>query len=110
MLSRIIIRLAIAVVIFNIAFSSACVKRKDTRVTRDLRNRSIEQVFDAHRASLLSTPGVVGAGIAKLNDKPCIMVMVRERDPDLENHIPKQLDGYDVIIEVTGDFKPLDSD
>lgn len=79
-------------------------------MSRDLRNKSIEQVFDLHRDSLLSTPGVVGAGIAKLDGKPCIMVMVREKNPDLENHIPKQLDGYDVIIEVTGDFKPLERD
>jgi hypothetical protein len=74
-----------------------------------MRNRSVEQVFDSHRDNILSTPGVVGAGIAKLNGKPCIMVMVKEMTSDLENHIPKELDGYSVIIEITGDFKALDS-
>jgi len=73
-----------------------------------MRGRSVEQVFDSHRDTLLSIPGVVGAGIARLDDRPVIVVMVKERTPELEAQIPKELDGYSVFIEITGDFKALE--
>jgi len=75
-----------------------------------MQTKSIEQVFNAHLDALLSTPGVVGAGIAKLDSKPCIVVMVHQTTPDLENHVPKELEGYAVIIEMVGEFKIQDRD
>lgn len=83
------------------------VKRKEKRVS-SAKNISVEQAFDAHRDSLLSIPGVVGAGIARLDQKPCIMVMVQTHTPEIERLVPKELDGYPVVIEITGDFKALD--
>jgi hypothetical protein len=89
---------------------SACVHRKPERKSPDMQTKSIEQVFNAHLDALLSTPGVVGAGIAKLDSKPCIVVMVHQTTPDLENHVPKELEGYAVIIEMVGEFKIQDRD
>jgi len=74
-----------------------------------MRGRSVEQVFDTHRDKLLSIPGVVGAGIAKLDDRPAVMVMVKRLTPELENQIPGELDGYPVVVEIVGDFKALDN-
>lgn len=73
-----------------------------------MRGRSVEQVFDSHRDTLLSIPGVVGVGIAKLDDRPVIMVMVKERTPELEAQIPREFDGYSVVIEIADDFKTPD--
>jgi hypothetical protein len=99
--------LTAVIVIIIIGALLACVKRKDTNTLNE-RNRSVEQVFDIHRDSLLSIPGVVGAGIAKLDDKPCIMIMVRQKGQYAEGQLPKELDGYKVIIHETGDLKALD--
>ncbi len=99
--------LTLALIVLTVV-SIGCVRRKDARVVREMRSRSIEQVFDSNRDSLLSIPGVVGAGIAKLDEKPCIMVMVRTRSDSLSSRIPKEIDGYRVVIEETGEFRALD--
>jgi dTDP-4-dehydrorhamnose 3,5-epimerase-like enzyme len=88
--------------------SPGCVKRRDTQRAGEMRGRSVEQVFDSHRDTLLSIPGVVGAGIARLDDRPVIVVMVKERTPELEARIPREFDGYSVVIEIADDFKTLD--
>jgi hypothetical protein len=98
---------AVIVIVFLVGML-ACVKKKDTRALNE-RNRSVEQVFDIHRDSLLSIPGVVGAGIARLDDKPCIIIMVKLKAQYAEGQIPKELDGYKVIVRETGEFKALDS-
>jgi hypothetical protein len=82
-----------------------CVKRKDTSMINE-RSRSVEQVFDSHRDSLLSIPGVVGAGIAMLENKPCIMVMVQRKADIVPGQIPQELDGYNVVVEETSRLAP----
>jgi hypothetical protein len=99
--------LTAALVIVFIAGMMACVRKKDT-VTINAGNRSVEQVFDTHRDSLLSIPGVVGAGIAKSDGKPCIVIMVKEKAQYTEGQIPKELDGYKVIVQETGELRALD--
>jgi hypothetical protein len=74
---------------------------------KEMRSRSIEQVFDAHRDTLLSIVGVIGAGIAKSDNKPCIVVMVEDSTDEILKQIPKELDGYKVIVEKTGEFRTL---
>jgi hypothetical protein len=101
---------ALTLIALSTLLISACVHRKPERRAPDMQTKSVEQVFNAHLDALLSTPGVVGAGIAKLDSKPCIVVMVHETTPDLENHVPKELEGYAVIIEMVGDFKLQDRD
>ena len=88
----------ILAVIISIWVLAGCVKKRDGQREVEMRGRSIEQVFDSHRDSLLSIPGVVGAGIAQLDDRPSIMVMVKVKTADLEKQIPKELDSYSVII------------
>jgi hypothetical protein len=99
--------LTAVIVIAIVGAMLACVKRKDTGTLNE-RNRSVEQVFDVHRDSLLSIPGVVGAGIAKLDDKPCIMIMVKQKGQYAEGQLPKELDGYKVIVQETGELKAPD--
>ncbi len=95
------------VILVSIGVLLTCVRKKDTGMLNE-RNRSVEQVFDTHRDSLLSIPGVVGAGIARLDGKPCIMVMVKQKSEVAPGQIPKELDGYKVVIDETGEFKALD--
>lgn len=68
---------------------------------------SIEEVHRAHTDTLMAIPGVVGTAIGRCDGAPCIKVYVVERTPELERRIPRQLDGYAVEIEVTGEFRAL---
>jgi hypothetical protein len=38
---------------------------------------------------------------------PCLKVMLVARDPKLEQAIPRELEGYRVITEITGEIRPL---
>ena len=100
-------RLVIFALMTSILGSAGCVKRKDPGIMKEMRSRSIEQVFDAHRDTLLSIVGVIGAGIAKSDNKPCIVVMVEDSTDEILKQIPKELDGYKVIVEKTGEFRTL---
>lgn len=64
-------------------------------------------VKERHEPDLLAVPGVVGVGIGNCNKKPCIKVFVDIRTPELERRIPKQLDGFEVSVEVTGSIQLL---
>src|SRR5688572_8131613 len=71
--------------------------------------RNINEVLAAHEKELMQVPGVVGVFVGLAPDKKteCIKVMLKAPDPAAEKKIPKQLDGYSVITEVTGEIRPL---
>jgi hypothetical protein len=59
-----------------------------------------------HGSALMRTPGVVGVGIGQCSERPCIKVFVVEKTPGLVASVPTTLEGYEVVIEATGDFRP----
>jgi hypothetical protein len=71
--------------------------------------RDINAVLAAHDRELLAIPGVAGVYVGVLEDKktPCLKVMLARRTPQADREIPKQLEGYPVIVEVTGEIRPL---
>ena len=73
--------------------------------------RDINAVLAAHDRELLAIPGVVGVYVGVLNDgrTPCLKVMLAENNHETERKIPQMLDGYPVVIEVTGEIRPLDN-
>jgi hypothetical protein len=88
---------------------SGCIKHRDRERLREMRGRSVEQAFDSHRDRFLSIPGVIGAGIVRFDERPCIVVMVRYRTPDIETLVPPELDGYPVVTEIVEDGAAMDS-
>jgi hypothetical protein len=52
---------------------------------------------------------VVGVYVGLLddNDTPCLKVMLIKDDPQLTRSIPRAIEGYRVVVEVTGEIKPL---
>ena len=73
--------------------------------------KSIVEVFNEHRDQLMSIPGVSGVGIGDCRGTPCIKVFVVKTTPSITQHIPARLDGYEVTIEETGEFRaprPID--
>jgi hypothetical protein len=70
--------------------------------------RDINEVLRAHDKALLATPGVVGVYVAVLEDgkTPCLKVMLAQKSAEAEGAIPKTLEGYPVVLEVTGEIRP----
>lgn len=68
---------------------------------------TIEQVKEQYESDLLSINGVVGVGIGKCEDQPCIKVYLENESPNLKKQIPKQLDGFKVDTQVTGAIQAL---
>ena len=67
--------------------------------------KSIAQVLDEHVDQLMSVPGVSGVGIGDCHGTPCIKVFVVRATPSVTRQIPARLEGYEVAIEETGEFK-----
>jgi len=72
--------------------------------------KSIEDVQKEHTDQLLSLRGVVGTAIGECDGKPCIKVLVIKRTEDLMRRIPPALDGFPVVMEETGEIRPLRPD
>ena len=72
-------------------------------------SNDIESVRSKYEAEIMAIPGVTGIGIGE-GDRPSsrvIKVYVERKNSDLEKRIPKQLEGYPVKTEATGEFKAL---
>jgi hypothetical protein len=69
----------------------------------------IDDVLRAHDKALLAIRGVVGVYVGLLDDgkTPCLKVMVAQKSAGTGRAIPKTLEGYPVVIEVTGEIRPL---
>ena len=72
--------------------------------------RDINDVLRAHDKELLAIPGVIGVYVAVLEDgkTPCLKVMLAQKSPETERAIPRRLEGYPVVVEVTGEIRPLE--
>jgi hypothetical protein len=71
--------------------------------------RDIDAVLRSHDKELLAIPGVVGVYVGLLADQktPCLKVMVVKKTKDLEQTIPKSLEGYPVELDETGVIRPM---
>ena len=71
--------------------------------------RDINAVLRDHDRELLAVPGVVGVYVALLDDgkTPCLKIMLARKSSETEHSLPRSIEGYPVITEVTGEIKPL---
>ena len=71
--------------------------------------RDINAVLADHDKELMAISGVVGVYVGLLSDRktPCLKVMLARKDPSLDRRIPRELEGYPVVTEVTGKIRPL---
>lgn len=73
--------------------------------------RDINAVLADHDDHLLAIPGVVGVYVGLLPDEktPCLKVMLARKDSNVERSIPRNIEGYPVVTEVSGEIKPLNN-
>ncbi len=68
---------------------------------------TIEDVMMRHETRLMGIADVVGVAIGEKNRKPCLVVYVAKMSPELVEAIPKQIEGFLVYIEESGEFVAL---
>src|SRR5881398_2266145 len=71
--------------------------------------RDINAVLAAHDKQLLAIPDVVGVSVGVLEDgrTACLKVMLARKNPETERKIPNLLEGYPVVVELTGEIRPM---
>ncbi len=71
--------------------------------------RDINVVLAAHDKGLLAILGVVGVYVGTLEDRrtPCLRVMLARKTAE-SRKVPQSIEGYPVVIEVTGEIRALD--
>lgn len=71
--------------------------------------RDINAVLASHDKELLSIPGVTGVYVGVLGDgkTPCLKVMLSKRTQAADRSLPRELEGYPVTTEVTGEIRPF---
>ena len=79
----------------------------DRQGERTVPARPIEEVLSEHTDELMSIPGVVGTAQGLLDDKPCIIVFVIRKTPELDQKVPDVLEGHPVVVEETGVIRAL---
>jgi len=68
---------------------------------------SITDALAKYTPHLMSIPGVVGTAEGREGGRPCVVVYVKQGDVKIEGAIPRELDGYPVRIEESGEIGPL---
>ena len=71
--------------------------------------RDINAVLAAHDRQLLELPAVVGVYVGVLADgkTPCLKVMLARPIPETERNLPREIEGYPVVAEISGEIRPL---
>ena len=69
--------------------------------------RPIAEVLAARTPELMALPGVVGTAEGRRRDTPVIVVMIERRTPELTARLPAALEGWAVVVEVTGSFRAM---
>lgn len=70
---------------------------------------TVAQVLGRHTERLMALPGVIGTAESRCSGRPCILVLVMRRTPQLVRLIPAELEGIPVEIRETGPIRALDS-
>ena len=65
----------------------------------------IEEVLKKYADNLMSISGLIGIGQGLCDGEPCIKVFLIKKTRELEKKIPRELEGYKVQIEETGEVR-----
>lgn len=83
--------------------SAGLVGGRDRLLTGYRDSMGIDDVLARHRESLVAVPGVVGVGVTERGGQPAVLVMLSRVTPE-SKALPEEIDGYPVLIEVTGEI------
>jgi len=70
-------------------------------------SKTIAEALKLHTERLMSLPGVAGVAQGLCDERPCIKVYVLKKTPELDKKIPRTLEGYELVVEETGEIRAL---
>ena len=70
--------------------------------------KTIEQVLKERTDLWMGIPGVEGTAVGLFEDVPCIRIFSSVHPDQLRSQIPSTVDGYPVVIEVSGKFEAVE--
>jgi len=106
------IRATVSVSLVVLAVSSIVVCHQNMAQSTSPRpNRDINVVLAAHDKELLAIADVVGVYAGTMQDSETLFlrVMLARKNPESVRKIPRMIDGYPVVIQVTGAIRAFDS-
>jgi len=100
-------RFGACVVFVSLTLFFAC-RQNMAQSSSSSSKRDINAVLAAHDKELLAIPGVVGVYVGTLEDRrtPCLRVMLARKTAE-SRKVPQSIEGYPIIMEVTGEIRPL---
>ncbi|MEO2054424.1 MAG: hypothetical protein ABGX83_03845 [Nitrospira sp.] len=75
---------------------------------KQMHKKIIEAVLKGETEKWMALPGVVGTDQGECQGKPCIKVFVVRKTSELLKQIPSKIEGYEVVIQETGEFRALE--
>ena len=98
------LRIPCLLFILVIVVSAAPMSDQDSVPRRD-----INAVLRDHDEELLAIPNVVGVyvGVIENTTKPCLKVMLAREPSKSDPAVPRWIEGYPVVTEVTGNIEPM---
>jgi hypothetical protein len=72
-----------------------------------MHRKTIEQVQQEHTDEWMAISGVEGTALGLFKGKACIRILASVSANELRRKIPSRLEGYPIVIEETGTFRPL---
>ena len=107
-----LVRVSLAVAAFAVISTFTAARGEDFEAgaapENSMAGMSIDKALRQNTKRLMSVAGVVGVAVGECSGKPCILVLVTKKTPELRQKIPSVLEGYPVVVEETGPIRPLD--
>jgi hypothetical protein len=66
---------------------------------------TVSQILADHTNEWMQISGVVGTGEGQKDGKQAVIIFVESRSEELEKKIPKEIGGYQIVIEKIGVVK-----
>ena len=94
------------VAILAIALAGSCASPSNQagdHARSSVKKGPITEVLEARTPELLRIPGVIGTGEGSEGGERVIVVFVRQTPVEWDPRIPREIDGYKVVVRVAGD-------
>jgi hypothetical protein len=104
--AAIVISLCVPMIAIPMGCEQSAKKSVQIETTQPMKD--INEVIKVYSDSLMAIPGVVGL-YHGLDDegRSCLKVMVNKKTPEIVRRMPKQIEGFPVVIDETGEIKPM---
>lgn len=71
-------------------------------------SRPLSEVLADRGAALMAIPGVTAVAESRTQDgRPCVLILVVTLSPELRSRLPRELDGWPVVIEESGEIRAM---